>query len=616
MPTRVLNCTKTNRPSKVNTVKSLTETMFVLRVFMRAAGCPKYVVKSYLLTIRKRLECEGHGFLSLCRGFPVIGLRVLGGDTTSMRVSGLKYNPGRPYPRLLSWFYSRLCQYSTKKDLSRVDILHIRKILSVLSFASMLTIKHGDTAKRLAAYRKTVTREINPRFSLPVISKSSCYELLDMRPEDFVSLPKSVDFDNISFRPSSLGRIPLLQACPGFEYCFFEEFEADMPELENLSFGKVTLLDEPGGKVRAICAYSSPFVHSNGLFTRARRALDLIPQDVSKRQELAREYLVKASYDDRTYISGDLSSFTDNITEGYIDSCLEFLDLKELKAKLFGIPVDCEIQITPTVLLMGLKGCFEIGSLSHHLALREFGIRDYRLCCDDIVTPAPLALYTSALEKLGPKLNRLKTVVSPTVVTFCGMTYFRGYHISPCKARMSKIFSRKAELGTTLDTLRDILANIAPIFGNRVTKRIANYSLSCIAYGTRYKGDRTRLFVKYLPSNLGGLGLKKSKSILKLLGIEDYYFTANKSVGVSKPKPEFNRWFSIPIEIMPSTTEPVFWWTPSLLRRGSVLGSEVVDPKGRLCTSKIKIEDILEWMYFGKRVVVPHDLKLSDIYES
>jgi hypothetical protein len=353
--------------------------------------------------------------------------------------------------------------------------------------------------------------------------------------------------------------------------------------------GNITVLDEPAGKTRVICAYSYPFVHSNGLYTRARYVLNKINQDVSDLQVRAKEYVMSASCSGRKFISGDLSAFTDNISETYIDYALLLLGCESLRRDLFSIPVKVgETTITPTVLLMGLKGCFEVGSLCHHIALRMASITDYRLCCDDIVTPVPLERYLTCLERLGPSLNRDKTIISSTVSIFCGMIYWQGYNVKPCKFKLFK-FLGTSSLGVKYDFARDYVQTLYDIYDHKTVNRIANLLATSIAL-VPYKSSGYLLpLVKTLPAKLGGLGVRKSRGLLRNLGTEDGWTFANKSVKIVKPPAEFNRWFMVPVDICPSKAEPVFPWTYCLLRKGSTLDTAEVKATYRSVTSDLHV---------------------------
>lgn len=612
-------------------VKTCEKSLAVLRVLMRAAGCPVNVTDGYLVYIQRRLHHEGHGFLARNRSLPILGMKILGRDTIEP-LSGLKTSK-HGYPRFLSWFYSRLSLYSRGVP-SRNRAKQVRRILTVLSWANMFTIPVRED-KVLKKYCDNVTRKLSYKGKVyPECTRSSLVNLLGgFNTDELDSLPSSRDFDNLSFRPSSLVSLEKrMQSPSGFslELCTASAGlgpDSTKPHVVS-NMGTITVLNEPAGKVRMICAYSDPFVHSNGLYTRARYVLDRIHQDVSSLQNRAMGYVVSASRDKRTYISGDLSSFTDNIKELYIDKVLTLLGLEKLKVELFSIPVRAngvktegnqgvkpEKRIVPTVLLMGLKGCFEVGSLAHHIALREAGIKDYVLCCDDILTPESSVKYNVALKRLGPELNRAKTIRSSTVATFCGMSYWGGHSIKPVKIRLTKFIGRRVSRTAKYDFLRSLTCNLLEVYKTKKVRNIINILMAELAYGSFVKGDRSTIFVKSLPIKLGGFGLPGSKSLLRLLETEDGLWCANKSVGIEKPKAEFNRWFKLPIDIMPSKAVKVLPWTPVLLRDGATLEMREVVERSRLYTSKIKIEDILEWFYFGKRVPIQGNLLMSDLYE-
>jgi hypothetical protein len=224
--------------------------------------------------------------------------------------------------------------------------------------------------------------------------------------------------------------------------------------------------------------------------------------------------------------------------------------------------------------------------------------------------------YLKILERLGPSLNREKTIVSKSVTIFCGMMYWQGYNIKPVKLKLFKFLGRVSSLGVKYDFVRDYVEQLYHVFRVKHVNRIANILSTSIAM-VPYKDKGFLLPIqKRLPSKLGGLGVRsKGIGLLNLLSREDAWYFANKSVKIEKPPVEFNRWFKVPIDIIPSKTVRVFPWNYCLLSKGSTLEIAGVVETRRSVTTKIDLEDVLSYYYFDVGVPIQGTFTRKSLYD-
>jgi hypothetical protein len=422
-------------------------------------------------------------------------------------------------------------------------------------------------------------------------------------------LPRYVDLNSLSLKPCAL------KDEPRFPKWFRTQLGSDQllggvgglaPSrwFKSGPYGRIHVITEPGGKLRIILPYNTPFVHSTGLFCRCRLYLARLRQDVSHDQTIGHRFVKGRSSMGVPMVSADLSNMTDDITAEALDFGLKSLNLSLLKGFLFKLPVltlDGR-EIVPKVLLMGLKGCFELGSLLHHYLVQRAGILSYVMCGDDLFYQGDLSTYAENLEALGPKLNRSKTVCSNTVAVFCGEYYWRGNSIKPVVPRVSKYFHNGRLAGPSIlfAATRDAVEALSSIYPNSSVALVMGPLIRLLR--RRWKSP----IFPSLPARLRGLGFKpkpKRGGLITALGKKHAKRCAYLSIGVKEEDPpEQNRWFKMPVVLTPELIEKSLV-SPSLLKKGA---TKLMIPKvasaARKNSSNPRLHDILEWYYEGTRM--------------
>jgi hypothetical protein len=337
-------------------------------------------------------------------------------------------------------------------------------------------------------------------------------------------------------------------------------------------YGDVKCLAECAGKLRIIVAYNSPFVHSTGIYSRSRDILNGIPNDCSLEQAKGHAYIQRETARGHVrksdpIVSGDLVAFSDNVNPFGIMFGLDGINLSRLVDYLLTLTITLPNGnvILPDKLLMGFKGAFELCSALHHYLVRLYVTKNYMLCGDDIVGRFPLETYRKAVSTFGWELNRQKTVVSHTAAVFCGEMYWFGHRVSPRVPKVHAVYNngklRKAAV--LFNVFRDSVKNLNPIFNQRAVRRILRPLLHLLR--KRWKG----VLLPTVPVKLRGLGMKSAKTT-KLLSLVKNKATQRvllMSIGIERQDVSMNRWFGLPIELVPDGIQIESPYYPALLKK-------------------------------------------------
>jgi len=429
---------------------------------------------------------------------------------------------------------------------------------------------------------------------------------------DLSTLPQYMDLGSLSTKPSSL------REQPAFPNWFKTQFYGGIRRAvekqrgeESIDFsfgfkdppyGRIHVLTESAGKLRLIAPYNTPFVHSTGLFTRCRSILSEIRGDYSTDQAAGHRFVQTGTSfrDNKMNISCDLSNFTDDISPEAITFGFRSLDLVDLKDYLLKLPISLPNGklITPSKLLMGLKGCFEFSTLLHHYYVTRGGITRYAMCGDDMYFRGTLTDYLESIKHSGWKLNRSKTVVSPTAAVFCGEYYWFGKRVSPRVPKVSSLFLNNGKIAPTsvlFSTTRDTIVSLNQIYNRRNVARIIGPFIRLLR--SRWKGG----IYPELPAKLRGLGMKPSRNgrgLLRAVHKSGPQRCALISIGNIKEDVPRHRWFGIPIELTPREIQREFPNFPALLKRGAVrLDVQSQRSALRKDISALDVSDILFWYY-------------------
>jgi len=428
------------------------------------------------------------------------------------------------------------------------------------------------------------------------------------------SLPQYVDLDSISTKPSSLREKP---AFPNwFDTQFWggirravETQRGEQPKgrlfgLKDPPYGRVHVLTESAGKLRLIVPYNTPFVHSTGLFARCRAFLRRISEDYSENQAAGHRFVQRGTglRDNKMNISADLSNFSDDISVEAQAFGLRSLDLGYLICYLFDLPVSLPNGkiITPSKLLMGLKGCFEFSTLLHHYVVKRGGILRYAMCGDDLYFRGTLDTYLEAIKHSGWNLNRSKTVVSSTAAVFCGEYYWFGHRVSPRVPKVSTCFHNGRPAGSSVlfSATRDSIESLNQIYNRRSVSLIIGPFIRLLR--SRWKG----LVLPEFPAKLRGLGMRVTRpkpGLLKTLRKKAILKCALLSVGNLRLNTPQHRWFGLPVELSPSGIQREYPDFPALLAKGAVRLDVPVARKSRKDVSALDVSNVLEWYYYNER---------------
>jgi hypothetical protein len=617
----------------------------VLTALMQEVPCPRDARKSYLKEVENRLRNNGVSFLAQTRAFPTYGLKLLGRDLNGFPIPGLKKAEGKVYPKLFAWYWAELERLSKISAPSKADAKRAQRVLVVLSFAKMIKISSVNQIKQsLLDFETRVVKpqsEESDRGNEQGSAKAKPEDAGDgdnkppppegqsrpdgggrpslvprlFNPVILDSLPRYVDFDSISTKPSAIRDNPIM--LPEWFGGHFMRITRDasgtkivLPSaLKPPPYGKVHVLTEAGGKLRLIVPYNTPFVHSTGLFARATTVLKKLPGDCSTDQSKGHRYIKKLtamnnSGSGEVIVSADLDAFSDNTKTSYLRQGLVELGLPELDDYLFNLPITLPNGkvITPKKVLMGLKGTFELNSYLHHCAVSQVGIKSYSLCGDDLVFKASsIEPYRDIAAAYGWTINERKTVVSPTAAVFCGEMYWHGMRVSPRIPKVHTIYSNSKLRGATVifSCVRSSVKELNSIYNRRAVSRIMRPILH-ILYRV-WSG----VVPQSLPSKLRGLGMKPARPIklLDLLENKAVLHTALMSIGVKREQVSTNRWFGLPIQITPSSIQQELPDFPSLLSKGAIsLRPTEQRPALRKDVTLLDLYQVLEWYYDGTRL--------------
>lgn len=618
--------------------------LVVLGALMAQVPAPRDARKSYLKEVEVRLRNNGADFLSKSRSFPTYGLKLLGRDRDGFPIVGFKRQSGKIYPALFSWYWSELERLSEVSKPSKGDVLRAQRVLCVLSFAKMIkTSSVGQIKKALTDFEERV-KTVPPKKEnrswtdgdresgdeRPDPSQLTTGEGEAGKPEEFFSkdcpslmetlntdvqldlLPQYLDLGSLSTKPSALREQP---AFPNwFETQFWggirravERQQGKDPTgplfgFKDPPYGRVHVLTESAGKLRLIVPYNTPFVHSTGLFARCRALLCSVRGDYCTNQAGGHRFVQAGTClrDNKLNISADLSNFTDDTSPEALSFGLRSLDLVDLNSLLFKLPISLPNGklITPSKLLMGLKGCFEFSTLLHHYFVRRGGIQQYAMCGDDFFFRGDLDTYLESIKYSGWSLNRSKTVVSATAAVFCGEMYWFGYEVSPRVPKVSSCFQsngKPAKASILFSVVRDTIVSLNQIYSRRSVARVIGPFIHLLR--KRWKGG---IFPE-LPAKLRGLGMKPSrpgKGLLSYLEKPAILRCSMLSIGNINEDLPRHRWFGIPIELAPGEIQREFPDFPALLRRGAVrLDVPRSPPRVPKDISALDISDVLEWYY-------------------
>jgi hypothetical protein len=611
----------------------------VLSALMAGVPAPRDSRKSYLKDVENRLRNNGVAFLSKSRSFSTYGLKLLGRDQSGFPIDGFKTAQGKVYPKLFAWYWAELERLSGIDKPKKSDALRAQRVLCVLSFSKMLKISTVNQLKKsLTDFEKRVTNpdvtdgstqkdkksgtnnaknDSEENDTVRFFSDLSLMETLGVKNTILDSLPQYVDFDSLSTKPSALASKPELPEWFAGQFMKLSRDAAGQTVVKIPTigikpppYGRVQILTEAAGKNRIIVPYNSPFVHSTGLFSRARAVLNELPGDCSVDQTVGHRLIQKLTRENayklgtaENIISADLASFSDNTSKEACSFGLDGLNLSGLDDYLFNLPVVLPNgkTIVPSKLLMGFKGCFELSSVLHHCAVKLANIARYALCGDDLVFVGELSLYTKVIQSFGWSLNHSKTVVSPTAAVFCGEMYWFGMRVSPRVPKVHSIYknSKLRRASVTFSVVRDTIVSLNTIYSRRAVARITGPLIRQLRCNWR------GIIIPTLPVKLRGLGMKPSRptGLCSLLKSKASQRVALMSIGVERELIDQNRWFGLPIQISPSDIQFSMPDFPSLLSRGAV--QLRVPRKASAITKHVNSLDLyqaFEWYYDDVRL--------------
>jgi hypothetical protein len=621
----------------------------VLGALMAQVPAPRDARKSYLKEVEVRLRSNGVDFLSKSRVFPTFGLKLLGNDRDGFPIPGFKQQKGKIYPSLFAWYWGELDRLSEVCNPTKSDVQRAQRILCVLSFAKMIKLNSvnqirkslsdferrvdpsgssQDKALMLDNYFRNLEQSVSITASnLGILTPEmkalmelagyptepektdetplgkfyrkeapSLTEVLGVSP-NLADVPKYLDLESISTKPCALADEPR------FPHWFDHGGPADFG-FKDPPYGRVHVLTESAGKLRIICPYNTPFVHSIGLYRRCRKFLRLLRGDYSENQAAGCRFVQREIAKGGGFcVSGDLSNFSDDIAPELAAFGLRQLGIKSAEKYLFNLPVSLPNGrfIIPNKLLMGLKGCFELSAVCHHYVTRLAGITRYAIVGDDIFFRGDLQTYENVLKISGWKLNRAKTIVSRSVAQFCGEMYWFGHTVSPCVPKVSSCFrnGRLLKAAVLFSVARCAVANLNQIYRRR---SVVTVMLPIIRL---LRSKWNSLIAFEAPQKLRGLGFKTSRpgvGLLRLLSRRDVLRMSKLSIGIKRERIEVTRWFGLPIQIAPSKCKQVLTYSPVLCYGAVQLKVPNSRPAVKKDVSSLQLFDVLEWYYNNQRL--------------
>lgn len=618
----------------------------VLGALMARVPAPRDARKSYLKEVEVRLRNNGGHFLSTARCFPTFGLKLLGNDRDGFPIPGFKQQKGKIYPKLFAWYWGELDRLSSVNKPSKVDALRAQRVLCVLSFSKMIKTSSINQIKTsLSDFEKRVSP------TGASLSESSCFKTYESKlggsvqslanslginiPPEMLALagldpsdiepepvgfysqpdrpnlmetlgikiklgkyPKYLDTNSFSCKPSSVKELPRFPEW--FDHGGPCDFYYKPPP-----YGRIHVLTESAGKLRIICPYNTPFVHSTGLYARSRAVLDALSCDYSSDQAAGHRMVQKeTSFGNKMCVSADLSNFSDDIKPDLSAFGLRSLGLPKLKDYLFNLPVTLPSGrfLIPDKLLMGLKGCFELSSVCHHYVVKCSGIINYALCGDDLFFRGDINVYLDAIKESGWKLNRSKTVHSRTVAVFCGEMYWLGLRISPRVPKVSTCFhdGKLLKAGILFAVTRCNILHLEKIYNRRGMAKVIWPFLRLL------RSRWNSVISLEAPQKLRGLGLRSivpGIGLLDILSRRDVLRMSKLSIGIKRDKVSSTRWFGIPIQIAPNKALQEFSCFPALLKKGAV-DLKVLPNRSAVIkyVSSLDVSDVLYWYYDNVRL--------------
>ena len=524
----------------------------------RQTGCPNRATNKYYNLIEARLRNEGAGFLKILAAQPILGLRILGKDIPDPSDYGLAVRSRTSFPYLFAWHYAELNRLSLSQP-TKSKVLRIRRILTVLSIGKMIAISsdarlnheralYADSARRylnfsrIAELRKKHRKSIRKFLEFvhfkrrsgpipggvpePVVGHVTldpcCYSLKSLSSSGNrqyrYSIPEAVTTHLMhrSIRERSMGLFP----------------GASGLAIRTVPDGKQSVLVELGGKFRGITHYFSPLVHSSSVYRAMRGILAGWRPDCSLDQSKGHRAikLLTSQKNTSKIISADASNFTDSLDIDLLHVLLEECGEDGFLEYLGDLSIGSyKGTITSNLPLMGIKGCFECGSVmlayatwlvsSKRSRFRRRKLNDLELfnashCCDDFACLGDLKSVASAYQMIGADLNYKKTVVSYNAAVFCGEMYWKGERVTPVRLNITSLITENS--GTfVLPYVRSFLDRCQPVYG-RAVRRIVNRYI--VAACLRSVGPYCVRFD--LPTKIGGVPIPTkfgTKSLLSVL---------------------------------------------------------------------------------------------------
>jgi hypothetical protein len=412
--------------------------------------------------------------------------------------------------------------------------------------------------------------------------------------------------------------------------------------------GSVHVLSEKAGKTRVICGYNG-FVNASDLYDRCRLFLDNIQEDASNDQSLGHNHAqvlsaftcfnkskpirvrkllsersmnwasrpptkvsnsifssfmpskektivpsTETSYEvlcqsGNKILSADLTAFTDNISKGSWEAILCFLRVENLSGILFSeqVVLPSGEAFTPTSVLMGMKGCFDMASMIHHALIPKDA--NYRIVGDDFVGVIPPEEYEKLVGAAGLTLNRSKTVYSSDTSVFCGKVFKSGIDVSPYVPPITTFFSDSAS--KAVDAAKEALERgfLFPCQFNELVRMVKTIVLPKLV-GIRVSFE--------LPTVLGGFNTRygPNRGLLSVLEEKWQYVIASNSVSTIKPRQETRS--RNPLPGFPMKGKKVLPWTNLYTEGGSLLPKRTKSiPQGSRKGPLFRLDEILSYMY-------------------
>jgi hypothetical protein len=225
---------------------------------------------------------------------------------------------------------------------------------------------------------------------------------------------------------------------------------------ENRGVGKISFLQEPGYKMRAIAnPHRFHQIALEPLKKGLMGILSNIPEDCTHDQSKGVKWAETRLQEGVTLHALDLSNATDafpaNVTfsllrDGQSEQVLEYIDLFEEISRSPWIVLDPEHGMEPRQMTwvkgqpLGLGPSFPAFALTHHAVLRTLMCEhkgDYRILGDDIIIEGDslAAAYRDTCKVLGVDISESKSISSNQVTEFAGKLILPGGVIPTVKWR-------------------------------------------------------------------------------------------------------------------------------------------------------------------------------------